>query len=112
MVCKFATQHFRRIDLYKDARPPVVHAILIQIPMSETSVAKFAPMTASPIWVDGPLKGHSLHAIQNRLHLDLDPLDLRQDARACGLEEAWLPRGGDRVRLRKELVGERHGSTL
>ena len=60
--------------------------------------------------VDRPLKGHSLHAIQNRLHLDLDPLDLRQDARACGLEETRLQRGRDRVRLRKEFGGEPHGA--
>src|SRR2546428_1789670 len=110
MVCKFATQHFRRIDLYKDARPPVVHAILIKEPVRSPSVAKNARMTATSIWVDRPLKGHSLHAIQNRLHLDLDPLDLGQNARACGLEETRLQRGRDRVRLRKEFGGEPHGA--
>src|SRR2546426_4360041 len=112
MVCQFAAQHFWRVDLYKDAGRPAVHTILIQIPMSETSVAKFAAMTASSIGIDGPLERHPLHAVENRLDLNLDPLDLRQNARACGLEETWLQRGGDRVRLRKEFGGEPHGSML
>src|SRR3989442_4165914 len=93
---QFATQHFRRVHFHKDARPPAVHAILIKKPVRSPSVAKNARMTATSIWVDRPLKGHSLHTIQNRLHLDLDPLDVRRDARACSLEEAWLQRSGDR----------------
>src|SRR2546426_5528318 len=112
MVCQFATQHFRRIDLYKDARPPGVYAILIKKPVRAPSVTEDALMLTTPIRVDTPLERHSLHAIQNRLHLDLDPLDLRQNARACGLEETRLQRSGDRVRLRKEFRGEPHGSML
>src|SRR3989441_9728018 len=112
MVCQFAAQDFRRIDFHEDSRAPTIYAILIKEPVRAPSVAKNARMTATSIWVDRPPKRHSLNAIENGLHLDLDPLDLRQDARACGLEEAWLQRGGDRVRLRKEFGGEPHGSIL
>src|SRR3989442_15707177 len=112
MVCQFAAQDFRRIDFHEDSRAPTIYAILIKEPVRAPSVAKNARMTATSIWVDRPLKGHSLHAIQNRLHLDLDPLDLGQNARAGGLKETWLQRGGGRVRLRKEVGGGPHGSML
>src|SRR2546427_9599234 len=110
MVCQLATQHFRRIDFHEDARPPGVYAILIKKPVRAPSVTEDALMLTTPIRVDTPLERHSLHAIQNRLHLDLDPLDLRQNARACGLEETRLQRSGNRIRLRKEFGGEPHGA--
>src|SRR2546428_8565678 len=112
MVCQFAAQDFRRIDFHEDSRAPTIYAILIKEPVRAPSVAKNARMTATSIWVDRPPKRHSLNAIENRLHLDLDPLDLRQDAGACGLEEAWLQRGWDIARARKEHGQADHGCIL
>src|SRR5881296_1026655 len=111
---QLAAQHFWRVHFHKNARPPVVHAILIKEPVRPPSVAKNARMTATSIWVDRPLKGHSLHAIQNRLHLDFDPLDLRQNACSRRFEETRLQRGGNkigvecRVECRKEFQLEGH----
>jgi len=74
--------------------------------------AENALVLTTSIRVDRPLERHSLDAIENGLYLDLDPLDLRQDACACGLKETWLQRGGNRVRLRKEFGGQPHGFIL
>jgi len=61
--------------------------------------AKDALVLTTPIRVDAPLEGHSLHAIENGLHLDLNPLDIRQNSRTRRLEETRLRRNGNKISI-------------
>lgn len=71
-------------------------------------------MRASSVWVDRPVERHSLDTVQDGLHLDLDPFDLRRRANAGRAEEPWGLTGNLELRrLRNQgKSGSHPASTL
>jgi len=84
------------------SRPKFCDRLVGTVPHEHTRFwphAEGALVLTSSIRVYAPLERHPLHAVQNGLHLDLDPLDIRQNSRTRRLEETRLRRNGNKISI-------------